>query len=281
MAGALRMEAPDALFWSVYYPTNFGDWIGPYLYQAMVGHGAIFRVPDSQSRRSVYMTAGSIMELVAKNSIVWGSGILRRGARFPRPWRTVAVRGPHTQRRFDELGYEYPAVVGDPGLLMPLVYPAQPARSAVLGIIPHYVDYARVRSMFDGVPGVHVIDVTYPVERVVDEIVSCEMTVSSSLHGLIISHAYGIPSAWVEFSNELTGDGVKFLDYYASAGVDNVKTRQIPGRVSLHELSGLVADAPRANLLPLRRPLLQACPFPIPAATREELFRRIDVAPSR
>jgi hypothetical protein len=49
--------------------------------------------------------------------------------------------------------------------------------------------------------------------------------VSSSLHGIILAHAYGIPVAWTEFSTGLKGDGVKFLDHYASVGItDPVKS---------------------------------------------------------
>ena len=51
---------------------------------------------------------------------------------------------------------------------------------------------------------------------IVDEIVSCENIVSSSLHGLVLSDVYKIPNVWVSFNNRK--NPYKYLDYYESIG---------------------------------------------------------------
>jgi pyruvyltransferase len=263
LATMARREDPNSVFWSVYYPPNFGDLVGPYLYQRLTGENAIFRVPDGLSRRSVYVTAGSIMTLVEGNAIVWGSGIMSRSATFPAPWRTLAVRGPRTRDRFRELGYPCPDVFGDPAILLPRVY--QPPRRDLthqVGVIPHYHDFSEVRGWFAHDPTIKVIDVTHPVDQVIDQITSCARTASSSLHGLIVSNAYDVPSAWVRFSDRLGGDGIKFLDYYASGGVETVAPSVITAHVSAADLEKMVNQAPQPDLSPLLQPLMDACPFP-------------------
>jgi hypothetical protein len=60
--------------------------------------------------------------------------------------------------------------------------------------------------------------------------------VSSSLHGIIIAHSYGIPAAWIAIS-EIHGSGVsadfKFLDYYSSVGLSEREIRPVPPTESL------------------------------------------------
>jgi pyruvyltransferase len=100
-----------------------------------------------------------------------------------------------------------------------------------IGIIPHYVDQKHpwVTSK-TAVPGVKFINILGDIDTVVNEILSCDMIISSSLHGVIAADAYGIPSVWVEFSDKVLGNGFKFKDYFMSVG----RTDQTPIRINMH-----------------------------------------------
>jgi hypothetical protein len=260
-AAQLRHEGKNSVYWSVYYPPNFGDWVGPYLFLRLTGREPYFRLPDGLSRSTVYFTAGSILGLVESNCIVWGSGIIAHGQRFPRPWRTHAVRGPYTRRAFLDQGYECPEVYGDPAILLPRVYDGSRQKTHELGVIPHFRDYPEVAAWYRDDPAIKIIDVRHALEKVVDDITACRATVSSSLHGVIVSHAYGIPSAWVRFSDRLGGDGVKFLDYFASAGVADAAAVDVRQRIDGTRLREMALAAVQPRLEPLMDPLLRACPF--------------------
>src|SRR5690606_4812022 len=86
-----------------------------------------------------------------------------------------------------------------------------------IGVIPHYVDKQHPAiSSISELEGVREINVFLPFRDFVNELKTCDFTVSTSLHGIIISHAYGIPSVWIKLSDKILGDNFKFHDYYAS-----------------------------------------------------------------
>jgi hypothetical protein len=211
-----------------------------------------------------YVAAGSIMRYIKTpdSAIVWGTGIISREDRFAQPKAIHAVRGPLTRQRCQELGYPCPEVYGDPGILLPEVLGTPKVEiTHRLGIIPHYVHFEEATALFVGMP-VRVIDVLRPIEEVVRDILSCKATLSSSLHGLIVSHSYGRPSAWVSFANPLNGDGVKFHDYYLAGGVaDPPSPVRILGSVNLSDLTRLADVAPLPRNDRLVEELRRSCPF--------------------
>jgi len=104
-------------------------------------------------------------------------------------------------------------------MMMPCYAPPQTGRKRYkLGIIPHYVDYKAVKALpIAQDPRVLVIDLkTRDVDGVLRQLWQCERTVSSSLHGVIISVAYGIPTRWAMLGNKLFGNNVKFFDFFLS-----------------------------------------------------------------
>lgn len=203
---------------------NYGDLLSKYIVEKVSGRSVkFFNAPKQKKKwfkKKHLMAIGSIMSYATKKSLVWGSGIISQTDTFG-PASFYAVRGPKTRERIIELGYSCPEVYGDPAILLPKYYKPQVDKKYSYGIIPHYIDYEDAVSIYRDNNDVKVIDlIGSDVEKITLEILSCERTISSSLHGLIVSHAYGIPSVWVKFSDRLSGDDVKFQDYILSVGIE-------------------------------------------------------------
>ena len=177
---------------------NYGDLLSKYLVEKISKKKVItVRHPSKRLYRHVfkhYLGAGSIISSANKNSIVWGSGIIKKDDNV-RNAKFLAVRGPKTRARILEKGFDCPEYYGDPGLLLPNYYDPDVAKKFKIGVIPHYVDYKQIINSFTGNASVKVIDLlTHDVEKTTSEILECEYIISSSLHGIIVSQAYKIPA---------------------------------------------------------------------------------------
>ena len=248
---------------------NYGDLMSKYLVEKIAENKTHWVQPKKikwyQFNKTNYAVIGSILEHVTKHSIVWGSGIIQKTAQVANA-TFLAVRGPETRARLQELGYQCPEVYGDPGLLMSKYYNPNVEKTKPFGIIPHYVDYDLVHSWYKDDDSVSVINLrTNDVEATTREILACEHILSSSLHGVIISHAYQIPAVWVQFSDKLYGDNIKFKDYFSSVGLPNYKASFISNKMEnaaivqeIHSKPNLPEEAVITNL---QNGLMATCPF--------------------
>jgi len=194
--------------------TNFGDLITPYFLQKYSNPKEYSF--DLRGLKPNIISCGSIMRLCKPNTIVYGSGI-RDIDQDIQGGIIQIVRGPLTRKRLNDIGCYCPPEYGDPGLLLPLYYNPCIKKKYRLGIIPHVIHYKLVKSQYVNDPTVFIVNLnTNNIEAVIDEILSCEKTISSSLHGLIISDAYNIPNKWVKFNDKIMGDDTKFYDYFQS-----------------------------------------------------------------
>ncbi|SFC74260.1 Polysaccharide pyruvyl transferase [Zunongwangia mangrovi] len=248
---------------------NYGDMLGKYLVEKISGKQVEFAWPKKHSYKDlfspIYVTIGSILTHVNKKCIVWGSGIISKEYHI-KDATFVAVRGPQTRKYLIEKGYQVPEVYGDPAILLPDFYTPGRAKIYKIGIIPHYNDYTLAKKLISGIDGVCLIDfMTNDVEKTTREILACERVVSSSLHGIIVSHAYGIPAVWQKFSDKVFGDDVKYQDYMESVQLPfyQPEIRQKPYTFS--ELESLFETYPKSPdfevLEALKNGLLESCPF--------------------
>jgi pyruvyltransferase len=192
---------------------NFGDLIGPELVARILADKHL-KQPERPAR---LLTVGSIMRLSRPGDVVWGAGIngktMATGAAPDLDVR--AVRGPHTRKVLTSLGTDVPEVYGDPALLWPRYWPRasylEAGSSRPVTVVPNHNDFAQ----YAGTRGV-ISPIGQPHE-VIAEIARSEFVCGSSLHGVILAEAFGIPARLIRSDAE---PPFKYDDYYAGTGRD-------------------------------------------------------------
>jgi FkbM family methyltransferase len=241
---------------------NFGDILTPYIYKKITGKECQRKTPGSTDDK-IFFGAGSIMSNCNTNNIIiWGTGVMFPNEKFKKPAKVLSVRGPITRKRFLELGYPCPEKYGDIGLILPRFYNPSFDKKYKLGIIPHYVDYVFCKKLFGKHSEVNIIDLCVGVEPVVDQLVQCEYTISSSLHGIIASHAYGIKCGWVRFSEKIAGKFTKYHDYYGSVNItENIVPKYITEHLDPDLLIEHANDYPNPNFPIPTDHIMEICPW--------------------
>lgn len=184
--------------------------ISPYLLTKLKGE-AVYSEPDSPEHK--YVLTGSILSVPIKNATIFGAGFVSEDNTFIGENVTIkAVRGVKTLDKLLEYVDVSNVLLGDPGLLLPYYYDPKPEKKYKVGVTPHIMDYEKTTGEFviDLRMGDETISET--VERVIYQINQCESILSSSLHGLVVAKAYGIPAEHFH-SDSLVGDGFKFRDF--------------------------------------------------------------------
>lgn len=248
---------------------NYGDVLGKYLVEKISGKNVVFAWPKKFSIRDwfapIYVTIGSILANVNGKCIVWGSGIIDQKTKIKNAV-FLAVRGPQTRKFLLNLGYNVPEVYGDPALLLPRYFNPKIEKKYKYGFVPHYNDYKLVQDWFQDNGEVLLIDMmTSDIETKTVEFLQCEKIISSSLHGIIIAHAYGIPAVWQKFSDKVFGDDIKYQDYFESVQMPyyNPEIRVSPFTAA--EMENLFVHLPslpqKENVEKLCDGLMEVCPF--------------------
>lgn len=225
---------------------NWGDLVPFKIIDSLFNHDIneddVFNVKQPVKKYSVYST-GSVMHFTKKNSIVWGTGCINEGMIGENPREVFAVRGPLTRDELLKRGIECPEVYGDPALLYPIIYNPKIEKKYKWGIIPHYIEFESdkdieiIKNLEK--QGFKIIDICSGEHEFIDELLEVENVISSSLHGLIVADAYGIPNARVNISNKLIGGDFKFKDYCLSVSREIDLGYQLTCETTLDEISEL------------------------------------------
>ena len=189
---------------------NFGDRLtGPIL-----KHFANVDTEWAPVGEAEIVGVGSIIELIPSGwaGTIVGTGKLREETRLPvGHGRILALRGPLTAK-----GVRGDFALGDLGLLANELVRVETKRYK-LGVVPHWSDRELAAdprfTRYDPV----IIDPTGDPLDVIRTIGECDKIVSSSLHGIVLADAFGIPRR-IEYARRFDREGgdYKFRDYSAS-----------------------------------------------------------------
>lgn len=247
---------------------NFGDLLSVYLYEKIKG-----KLPENYFDKNThspiglkkhYFIIGSIINKANDSSVIWGSGIITKNDKIniKELENIKCVRGPYTEKILEKnFNQKLNLKLGDPGILISLYYKPKIIKKYKFGIVPHLNDLKSIKEKYSK-ENVKIIDLycnnLSDIEKIIYDINSCEIILSSSLHGLITAQSYNIPCFWFK-ENYIPGDDIKFYDYFESV-YDNKYIPKIEGKLNLGKIDTLNYIYP--NLIKNRiKDLSDTCPF--------------------
>lgn len=193
---------------------NFGDLLGPIIVAELVRRRGLIERPE----RSRLLAVGSIMRLARDGDVIWGIGVNGKSLGTPLPFTTVdvrAVRGPLTRDVLLSHGVDVAAVFGDPGLLVGELWSrdelAAGGTTHEVTIVPNLHDYEKLAA------DPRVVDPTSPIMEVLSTIARSQLVVGSSLHGIVVAEALGVPARLISSRTEPM---FKYEDYFRGTGRD-------------------------------------------------------------
>jgi pyruvyltransferase len=207
---------------------NFGDELTPIILKHY-GYSPVLSgfpkqktfLPTPESIQTELVSVGSIMHKIPDNynGIILGTGMGNVKRTLPHA-TILGLRGEITKRN---LGIDYDVVLGDPGLLVSLIFPQVLEKEWELGIVPHFTETDDPIILAWGekhVGKVKIIDPRRKPHDVISDIKRCKIIISSSLHGLVTADSYDIPNQMFAIRrNRPEIYDLKYHDYYSALGM--------------------------------------------------------------
>jgi pyruvyltransferase len=210
-------EGLPLYYWQQKDFVNFGDFLSVQIVEKIVNEPvAIFRRGKTPGNK--LLAVGSMLYFASDGDVIWGTGVNGKQLDpLAYQFHTLdirAVRGPLTRRFIMEnFHIDCPAVYGDPALLLPCLFPEfkrqERPRFDYL-VIYHY------KERFDFPRKENVVFATDPWDEIVRKICDSRFVISSSLHGIIVAEAFGIPARMLRVAEY--EPLFKYADYYAGTG---------------------------------------------------------------
>jgi pyruvyltransferase len=195
---------------------NFGDYLSAVIVDQCLRRWG-YTLADEVPHAARLFAIGSILHYARSGDVVWGSGMNGRPGQNDLNRRVQdldvrAVRGPRTQELLKRRGVAVPDVFGDPALLLPQLFPDRFKPRAVRPWV--FVPNLHDLSLVD--PTNTTITPLGSWNRRIEAILEAELVLASSLHGIIVAEAFGIPARYVRLSG--AESEFKYHDYYEGTG---------------------------------------------------------------
>lgn len=212
---------------------NVGDALNVDLIEFLSGKQVV--CPPGATKIKHLLAVGSVLDSMNSNTTVWGSGLIDKESlmKVKALGHISAVRGKLTKAALEErYQKKFDVPLGDPALLLPLIYKSSGIKKYTFGLILHYVDKTHPIAELVKTMGGKLIDVSLPPDKFIETLTSCDAVLSSAMHGLILSDAYGIPNKWIHLSDKVIGSGYKFADYYSTTDNPMEETTYVKNNIT-------------------------------------------------
>jgi len=193
---------------------NLGDVLAPIILTHLSGIGTEYAKPQIKGK---LLSVGSIIpNKLKENDIIWGSGSLREEKfSLPSGVKVYSVRGKLT-RDLIQQKEQVPEVYGDPALLMPSIYKPKVPKVGKIGLLPHFTDYWFIQGRYGNKDTINILG---DPREIIKRMLGYEKIITSSMHGVILAEAYGIPVVWTKLIDpvyrEEKGAEFKFADHFS------------------------------------------------------------------
>jgi pyruvyltransferase len=218
---------------------NFGDMLSYIIVSKVLSNNGL-TLTDETPRQARLLAVGSILHFAKSGDVVWGSGINGKVPLDLHCFSTLdvrAVRGPLTAEYLRKRGITVPDVYGDPALLLPQLFGERfvPTKKRQYAVVPNLHDLGVTENW------PNIVSPLMAWNRCIEQIVEAEFVVASSLHGLIVAEAFGIPARYIRLSE--TESLLKYEDYVVGTGRTSLEyARTIEEALEMKGMPAIVFD---------------------------------------
>lgn len=198
---------------------NFGDHLSAIIVSQILSYFN-HTLDEAVPNPARLLAVGSILHFARDGDVVWGTGLNGKVETSEHKFRSLdvrAVRGPITREFLMERGIVVPEIYGDPALLLPRLFPG---RFRASGERP-YVVVPNLHDLESLARESNIVSPFLAWNTCVERILEASFVISSSLHGLVIAEAFGIPARYLRITE--TEHMLKYQDYALGTGRSGIE----------------------------------------------------------